>query len=190
MAGIVLYGGSFDPPHKGHVAAARTALRELKPRALLWIPSLRPPHKPGRALAAPAHRAAMCRLAVNGLPGAEVCEVELTEPLSGYTVDTVRLLRQRYPGEGLYLLMGFDMLLSLDTWRSPDELRSLCTVTALRREEGAASRPPPGGALILPHRPYEISGTLLRGLLAAGKGREHLPDGVWEYITGHGLYAA
>lgn len=197
---IALYGGSFDPPHLGHAAAAETALAALNPDVLYVMPALAPPHKPGAALCAPRHRLEMCRLAFSGLPGAQVCGFEFSDGATGFTVDTVGWLKKGAPEAEIWLIVGQDMLFTLDIWKNAETLLRECRVAALCRADGqspgmedaARSLRKRFGAdvTLLPHSPVEISSSRLREALPLGGGGEYLDSRVLGYVMKHGLYGA
>ncbi len=201
---IGIYGGTFDPPHIGHMESARAAAGILELDKLLFIPARLPPHKKlPAAAAAPKDRLAMTVLAADGLGlgcQAEVLETELEREGKSYTVDTLALLRERYPKDELWLLMGGDMFFSLHTWREPRRLLSMAQVAVFARSRseraedferqreflsktyGARVR------VLFPPRVIEISSTKLRGLLLRGEGGEMLWPPVYGYILMRGLY--
>ena len=123
MERIGIYGGSFNPPHIGHLEAARCAVRTLKLDKLLLIPAGQAPHKvmpegtPG-----PEHRLEMLRIAARGMEKAEVCDLEMRREGPSYTWETVEQLRELYPNAELVLLMGTDMFLSFLSWNQPDRI--------------------------------------------------------------------
>ncbi|MCL1807772.1 MAG: nicotinate-nicotinamide nucleotide adenylyltransferase [Oscillospiraceae bacterium] len=163
---LALYGGSFNPPHKGHVALARKALETLRPDKLIWMPSGDPPHKampPNTP--SPAHRLEMSRLAVEGLPHTEVSDFELSGGAK-YTYDTVVMLRERYNPGKVWLLMGSDMWETFDSWHKADALRELCE------------------PYVFPRNIVPASSTEARMAMNG----ETLPPKVWEYIRREGLY--
>lgn len=163
-----LYGGSFNPPHMGHVNAAREAIDNLRLDTLIWMPSGNPPHKtlPEGTPSAP-HRLAMSRLAVRGLPGTEVSDFELRGG-ARYTYDTVcMLLEQRNPDK-MFLLMGRDMWETFGSWYRAEELKKLCE------------------PYVFPRTP--VSSTEARARLTAGGGEELLPPEVFVFIQREGLY--
>ena len=199
-----IYGGTFNPPHLGHVTSARLALDALGLDRLLFVPAATPPHKalPPDA-PAPESRLAMAELAADGLllpDRVGVSGLELTRPGKSYTADTLEQLRAQYPGAELWLLMGTDMFLTLHTWREPEtiaRLAGICTFARtsgdsleelnaqaerLQREFGAKTR-----VLELP-RVVDVSSTRLRALLAKGEGQQYLPPAVYGYIIRRGLY--
>ena len=201
---IGIYGGTFNPPHLGHLAAARFAFGALGLDRLLFVPDALPPHK-----ALPeggpdgTRRLAMTELAADSmlLPNqVEVCPLELERPGVSYTADTLHLLRERYPGDELWLLMGADMFLTLQNWREPEAIMAQAGICAFGRREDDRMEQLEGQAerlreaygarvctLRLPNL-VDISSTELRSLLAAGAGRDYLPPAVYGYILMHQLY--
>lgn len=125
MARIGIYGGSFNPPHLGHIFAARKARQLLGLDKILLIPAAIPPHK-AVAEGSPdgETRFALTQLAIAGETGMEVSRIELDRPGPSYTVDTLRKLRECYPQDELYLLMGTDMFLSFSSGASRKRLQS------------------------------------------------------------------
>jgi len=201
---IGIYGGTFNPIHLGHMAAAENAAKALGLDKLFLIPAGLPPHK---ALAentpAVEHRLAMMKLAAEALrlPGGtvEVCELELKRQGKSYTVDTLRAFRAEYPQDELWLLMGTDMFLSVQTWYQPEVLLRLCKVCAFSRnaadEQDAFAR-----QKVFLEQTYsaeivtmtlsdlvEVSSTEIRQNLLEGKGDNLLPA-IHGYILRHELY--
>ena len=117
---IAMYGGSFDPIHNAHVNIAQAFIKKLKLDKLLFIPAGQAPHKAGSDAAPDRHRLAMCELAVTNVKKAEVSDIELKRQGKSYTADTLSELSQLYPDSELYLIMGADMFMTLDTWYKPD----------------------------------------------------------------------
>ncbi|MEG1777978.1 MAG: nicotinate-nicotinamide nucleotide adenylyltransferase, partial [Angelakisella sp.] len=117
MADIVIYGGTFNPIHNGHMAVCRYVSGELGAPKILLIPTAAPPHKEAPALAPGEDRLAMCRLAAAELSGAEVLDWELLRGGLSYTIETLRYLSECYSGDRLFLLMGSDMFLTFREWR-------------------------------------------------------------------------
>ena len=123
MERIGIYGGSFNPPHIGHMDAARAAVAALKLDRLLLVPAGQAPHKPAPAgTPAPEHRLRMLEIAARGLEKAELCDLEMNREGPSYTYETVEQLRQMYPEAELVLLMGTDMFLSFLTWYKPERI--------------------------------------------------------------------
>lgn len=202
MAGVLLFGGSFDPIHHGHlIVCAWVAERLAVDRAIL-IPSATPPHKSRAALAPPDDRLAMCRLAVEGDPWFEVSDWELRQPGPNYTLHSVRHFREQVgAGPPLYWLIGMDSLRELRTWHRVDALVSAATIVTARRP---GSDPPSlshlAGALsaeqidalrsgVLETPQIEISATDIRRRVAAGRSIRYLvPPAVEAYIRERRLY--
>lgn len=138
---VLLFGGTFDPPHAGHMHGLEAAIRAVQPDKVIVMPAGLPPHK--AASATPGEwRAAMCQCFAPLFPGLEVSEWELRRQGKSYTIDTVRMLARRFAGAALYLCIGSDMLLSFREWRSWRELLKLATlvVQSREREDGEALR--------------------------------------------------
>ncbi|MCI8819359.1 MAG: nicotinate (nicotinamide) nucleotide adenylyltransferase [Oscillibacter sp.] len=202
---IGVYGGAFNPPHLGHITAARTVFELLKLDKLLVIPTGRPPHK---SLApdspSPDQRLELTRLAMEqtGLEDrVEVLDLELRREGNSYTVDTLSRLRELYPGEELWLLLGADMFLTFQTWREPERILSLAGVAAFGRTEmdmeelfsvqrSYLYRTYPQARLVTLTIPgvVDISSTELREQLARGEGGTLLAPAVYGCILREGLY--
>lgn len=133
MLRVGIYGGAFAPIHNGHVAAAKEFMRQMWLDVLFVIPTGTSPHKQMDRGASDADRLEMCRLAFEGVEGVIVSDIEIRRQGKSYTVDTLRSLA----GEDrrLFLLCGTDMILTLDTWKEPDEIFRLAYPTYIRREE-------------------------------------------------------
>ena len=200
---IGIYGGTFNPPHRGHVAAARAAMELLKLDRLLLIPAGIPPHKTlPSGSASPQQRLEMTRLAAESLgPKAEVLDLELRRQGKSFTSDTLAQLKAQYPEDELWLLMGTDMFLSLHTWHAPEEILSLAGVAAFSRSKGdveasfdaqrqALYRAYPNARIFTMTIPdvVEVSSTELRQRLGRGEGAELLLPAVYGYILRQGLY--
>ena len=140
MARIGIYGGSFNPPHLGHIFAARKARQLLELDKILLIPAAIPPHK-AVAEGSPdgETRFALTQLAIAGETGMEVSRIELDRPGPSYTVDTLHELRESYPQDGLYLLMGTDMFLSFFQWREPEAIAALAVPVCMARVRADAA---------------------------------------------------
>ena len=202
---IGIYGGSFNPPHLGHLAAARAAMAALGLDRLVFVPAGVPPHKE----LAPGSPGLEQRLEMTGIaadqllmPGAvEVWDTELHREGKSYTADTLEEAAARWPGDELWLLMGTDMFLTLHQWREPGRILELAGVCAFGRTEAD------GEAVFAPQREFlrktyqgariaiitvpglvDVSSTRLRELLARGEGRDFLPEAVYGYILREKLY--
>ena len=198
---IAVYGGSFNPPHLGHTEAARTVAEALRPDKFLIIPDNLPPHKEMEEDSpTPEQRMGLCKLAFSAIPGAEISDMEINREGKSYTADTVDRLRELYPEDELYLVMGTDMLLSFEQWYRFRYLLDQCTLAVLARaeEDGDAIRAHAGymereyGAriVILPHEPLEMSSSDIRERLKVRLGSELLDDGVYSQIIRCRYYGA
>ncbi len=136
---IGIYGGTFDPPHLGHMEAARAAVAALGLDRLIFVPAKQPPHKPiSENSAAPEQRLAMTTLMADGLllPGVtEVSALELERPGKSYTSDTLRALKERFPQDEFWLLMGTDMFLTIQSWHESGQIMALAGIAAFARAE-------------------------------------------------------
>lgn len=196
MQRVGLFGGSFDPPHAGHLKLAHSALASLALDELLWIPAGQPWQRQHR-LAAGEHRAAMVAAAIAGEPRFVLDERELRRSGPSYTLDTVRELEAERPGAALFLLIGEDQYQRLPTWHDWGELLARVTLAVAGR---GAQRPPPAALSEVPHRllplpmlPMDVSATAIRAYLAGGGVAADLvpamvPAEVARYIDSHRLY--
>lgn len=202
---IGIFGGTFNPPHLGHLAAARTAIGALELDKLLIIPAAIPPHKAlPEGTPAPEHRLAMAAKLADALllpEKVEVSPIELERPGKSYTSDTLAWLKEEYPDAQLWLLMGTDMFLTLHLWHEPAAILKLAGVCAFGRTEqdGEEVFAPqrehlaktfPGARITTITLPglVDVSSTRLRELLAEGKGAEYLHPSVYGYILMNRLY--
>ncbi len=199
MERIGIYGGTFNPPHIGHILAASQAIETLNLDRLLLIPDRIAPHKelPGNS-ATPEQRLEMLRIAAAGNPRMIPSGIELDREGPSYTVETVRQLHRCYPEAELYLLMGADMFLSFDRWREPEQIARYVTITVAyrgdkgEREEIEAQKQRllerDYRVTLLENPVHSISSTQLRRLLAFRCAGAFLPEGVEAYIQENGLY--
>lgn len=202
---IGIYGGTFNPPHLGHVTAARAVFELLKLDRLLLIPDRLPPHKdlPENSPSA-QDRLEMTRLAgeQTGLGDrVQVLDLELKREGKSYTADTLEEIRRMYPDDELWLLMGTDMFLTLQAWHEPEKILSLAGIAAFGRTEEDTEelfsvqreylyRTYPGARIFTLTIPgvVDVSSTQLREQLSEGNGAAALPPAVYGYILRHGLY--
>lgn len=201
---IGIYGGTFNPPHLGHMEAARFAIEALGLDKLLFIPAAIPPHKELPAgTPSVEDRLAMTALMADNLkcPGrVEVSDMEVCRAGKSYSSDTVLQLRQAHPEDEFWFLMGTDMFLSLPTWHRPEQLMTHTGVAAFARAEADCGdalekqavflREKYGAKVQVVRLPkiIEVSSTQLRADLATGAGGAHLCPAVYGYILLHGLY--
>ena len=198
---IAIYGGTFNPPHRGHVESLQAVYEQAKPDRVLVIPASIPPHKELAAGSPDAEeRLELTRLAFKELPYAEVTDMELTRTGKSYTSDTVAELLSKYPDAELMLAMGTDMFLSFETWHEYRYLIDNVTMLVFARREGEDEKifkygeylESKYGAKInyIMHDPLPISSSEIRRLLPRRLGRELLPGVVFARIVKNGDYAA
>jgi nicotinate-nucleotide adenylyltransferase len=184
---IGIFGGTFDPPHIGHLIAAQDALQSLPLDKVLFIPALVPPHKRGRTVSPADVRLRMIRAATQGDARFEVSDVELRRTGPSYTVDT---LRQLQGGDELLLLIGVDQVREFSTWREPQEIMRLARLVMMAR---AGIEVPPESGIVqytVPVTRIDVSSTLIRQRVAAGKPIRYLvPAAVAEIIVAERLYS-
>jgi nicotinate-nucleotide adenylyltransferase len=187
---VAVLGGTFDPPHLGHLVVAADVHLGLGVDRVVLVPSADPPHKRGQ-VRTPAHlRAEMVRSAVAGDERFVVDDVELRRPGPSYTVDTLREFRRREPGAEWFLVLGADALRDFPTWKDPDEVRRLATLVALEREGDAAEADPAWDVIRVPVTRVDISSTEIRRRRAAGHSIRYLvTEAVRAVIEREGLYA-
>lgn len=199
MARVGILGGTFNPPHIGHMLCAQEALWELRLDRVLLIPVHTPPHKEAPEDPGVEHRVELCRRAATGDPRVEVSRVEADRPGPSYTVDTLRGLHESAPTHNqLTFIVGGDQAHGLPNWREPEALLELAElavaeragvgradiVEALSGLSGAAERV---RFFTMPR--VDVSSSLVRRRVAAGRPiRWLVPDGVAEYIESAGLY--
>lgn len=196
MCKIGIFGGTFDPPHAGHLAVACAALRQGEADEVWLMVSPQNPLKQGRRMSAEADRLAMARLAVDSLPDdlrsrIKVSDYETHLPRPSYTVATLRSLRKDYPGCRFRLIVGGDNLESFGRWREPEEiLRDYGLIVYPRPgEEATSASNLPAGCVILRDVPLKgESSTSIRRAIACGEEPQGLPPGVADYIKQKGLY--
>jgi len=182
-----LFGGSFDPVHIGHLAAAETAADALGV-AVRFVPAREQPFKRGGRGATPEQRAEMLELAVQGNPRLRVDRIELTLPAPSYTVRTLRALAEREPGNRFVLLLGADAAGELSSWHEAEALPGLVEIVGFARPgSGAASHRMVSRTIPVPA--LDVSATAIRERVAQGRSIRYLvPEAVREYIAAHGLY--
>jgi nicotinate-nucleotide adenylyltransferase len=208
---IGLFGGSFNPIHFGHLRAAEEDREGMSLDLVYFVPAASPPHKPSTGLASAEHRLEMVRLATKGNRYFMVSDAEVRRGGNSFTIDTVQYFRAVMRGQAqLYLIIGTDQFIELDTWKEPDELMRACSIIVhIRGEE----QQPGDASLAMVNRFgyikkqdhyvhssgqtlsfnattfLPISATLIRRKIATGKSiRYLLPGDVADYIKRHAVY--
>ncbi|MGZ4170091.1 MAG: nicotinate-nucleotide adenylyltransferase [Solirubrobacteraceae bacterium] len=194
---IGILGGTFNPPHLGHLVAAQEAHRELGLDRVLLVPAGTPPHKPVDDEPGAQHRLELCRLAISDDERFAVSDLELRRDGPSYTVDTLKVLSTRAPSDELFLILGGDIAAGLPKWHEPERVLELATVAIAKRRGTAKSTVDEalaqlrGGerARFFQMPRIGISSTMVRRRVRAGQPiRYFVPDGVMHYIETHGLY--
>ena len=187
---IGVFGGTFDPPHVGHIAAAEAARAALALHRVIFVVANVPWQKGnGEEITAAAQRLALVQAAVSQTEGFEVSRAEIDRGGDSYTAETLRELAA--PGRKLYLILGSDLAPGLNTWKSPDVIRSLATVAVVGRLGGSEPSVPPAGWDWVPVRGpgIEVSSTEIRNWLLEGRPLPSvLTAGVSKEIRRLGLY--
>lgn len=195
---IGILGGTFDPPHVGHLWLASLAADSLDLHRVLFMPAAQPPHKRRRGISSITERLLMTRLAIAGNARFEISTLEVGRPGPSYTVDSVEELQQTHGDAQLFLLMAADSLAHIDEWREPDRLLSLIEwavgprpgtelpdADGLRRRFGSAA----GRIHLLEGPSLDVSASAIRRRVAAGQTIRYLvPQAVEELILEKGLY--
>jgi nicotinate-nucleotide adenylyltransferase len=190
---LAIFGGSFDPPHVGHLLAAQDAYERLSLDRIVLVPAGTQPLKVGRAVAPAEERLAMVRLMVDGDARFEVSPVEVERAGVSFTVDTLAHFAAAFPAAERFLLVGADVLATFAQWREPERILALAQLVVLQRERESASALPAGldakTMLRLPTRRVDVSSTEIRERVRSGKSiRGFVTDSVAAHIARGGLY--
>lgn len=186
-----IFGGSFDPPHVGHLLAASDAVEALSLDTLIFIPAAVQPLKAGMASAPAHHRLAMVRLLVGADSRFAVDSVEIERAGLSYTVDTLETFAQRFPSAERFFLVGEDAMTAFAAWKAPQQIMRLAQLAILRRPGGAAAVPTnaPDGTIALSTRLIDVSSTEIRERIRDGKSiRGFVPESVAAFIETERLY--
>lgn len=198
MKKIAMFGGSFNPPHIGHLELALAFIDSLSLDKLLLIPVFSPPHKSGSEMASAQHRLNMCKLLEKYNNKVEVNDIEVKRGGSSYTVDTLKALKAIYPDDELFLIIGADMYMSLQSWYQPEQICSLAKICTVSRNSDDTQELENHSrflkrfgceSVILDKRVKTVSSTQLRNYLKSGRSLDNLvvPE-VYEYIRCNKLY--
>lgn len=200
MADIGILGGTFNPPHNGHIRLAGEFREKLDLDKILLIPTYTPPHKQAKELAGTKDRLNMCSLIAEKADFLEVSDIEIRRGGKSYTVDTLRELTGEHPENSYFFLMGSDMFLTFHLWREYREIFSLCTICVASRENSSDLERLTSYAKktfgekwtkvrFSPLEPMELSSTQVREALHRGESlRGLVPPEIEQYITERGLY--
>ena len=195
---VGLFGGTFDPPHVGHLILAAEARSQLELTRVLWTVTPDPPHKQDQVITPLEHRLAMVKLAIEDEPSFELSDIELNRPGPHYTLDTIKLLAEQIPGVEIVPILCGDSLNDLPTWYKPEEIVYAAHWVGVMRRPGETAnlqeleRELPGISSKIHYVDaplLEIASREIRSRAASGKPyRYYLPEPVYEYIEQHHLY--
>jgi nicotinate-nucleotide adenylyltransferase len=192
-----IFGGTFNPPHLGHLVCAQEAYIQLRLDRVMLIPARIPPHKPVEDEPGVEHRLELCRLAVEGDERMTVSMLETERPGLSYTIDTLKAIHEQAPDRELFLIVGGDIAAGLPLWRDPQGVLELATLAVAKRRGTPRSRVDQalqelqGGARAQFFRMPRIgiSSTLIRRRVRTGQPIRYLvPDAVERYIERERLY--
>ncbi|MEO6848815.1 MAG: nicotinate-nucleotide adenylyltransferase [Chthoniobacterales bacterium] len=180
---IGIYGGTFDPIHCGHLILARDAMETLGLDKMIFIPAKLSPHKEGTNPVSAEVRYEMVVTALEGEPGFEACDFEIRGSSPSYTIETLRMLQEKYAKGEFFLLMGADNLPELGTWKEIDAVRQMAQIVVLGRGAAAVGDYP-----VIPRR-IDISSTEIRMRIAKGLSIRYLvPEKIWHVLENKKLY--
>lgn len=184
---VGILGGTFDPPHIGHLIIANEVLQELELDEVRFMPNQEPPHKEKTAGVTDLDRLNMLELATSGQPAFKIETIEMERPGRSYTYDTIVLLKEREPDTQFYFIIGADMIEYLPKWRNIDQLVRLVRFVGVNRPAYSHQTKYPVQFVEIPE--IHISSSLIRERLEKKRSVKYLiPDAVWEYIKEHHLY--
>ncbi len=193
-----IFGGSFNPIHNGHIELAKKFFNKLELDRLFIVPTYIPPHKSMKDYIFPDQRFEMCSLAVKGIDGFEVSNIEIKRHGASYTYLTLKELHSLYPDDELYLLTGADMFMTLHEWKKPEvifELSTVCGVsrndddTAVLEKQAEYLRSLGARTVVLDAEIMTVSSTEIRNRVKNGEDISELVDPkVKRYIKEHNLY--
>jgi nicotinate-nucleotide adenylyltransferase len=192
-----MLGGTFDPFHVGHIAAASVAIDCARLDRVIFVPAAQPPHRPA-AVAAAKYRLEMCRLGAAGDSRFEVSDLELKRPGPSYTADTLAELRQLHADAELFLILGWDAASLFHTWHRPEQVRAIASLLIVGRPGSSAPQRADlksvglggDGVILCSGVTPAVSASEVRRAVAAGEPITGIvPEAVERYIKNHHLYA-
>ena len=193
-----IFGGAFDPIHKGHIYMAQKAMEEYSLDRILLVPSGHSPNKTENAMTAFSHRYNMCKLASEAVPGIEVSDIEIKDESTSYTYVTLQKLKALYPEDELYFIMGGDSLDYFESWMKPEIIAQTAIILQMEEKIANIKNLFPADIRLLKCDRMDVSSTQVRKLLRAKsqadgyrspKGAEMFLDAaVMSYIQANNLY--
>ncbi|MCX6121495.1 MAG: nicotinate-nucleotide adenylyltransferase [Ignavibacteriales bacterium] len=191
MNRIGIFGGTFDPPHKGHLAIAKQAKKQLGLHCVYFVPAYIPPHKQQHSSTMAQHRLKMLKLAVSGKKEFKVSTIELRRRGISYTVDTLKTFKRRFPNAELILIIGADNLAQFNSWKSPKRILKLASLAVYKRKGfRLLLKDSSIDYFLLKGRMLCISSTEIRNRIKMGFPiRGLVPNALIRYINQYSLYS-
>ncbi|MGD1046279.1 MAG: nicotinate-nucleotide adenylyltransferase [Bacteroidota bacterium] len=190
MKRIGIFGGTFDPPHKGHIAIAEQAKKQLGLHCVYFIPAYIPPHKHQHSSTSAQHRVNMMKLAIRGRKEFKISTIELRRRGISYTVDTLKAFKQKFPQAELVFIIGADNMAQFHSWKSPKTILTLASLAVYKRKGFSFSLKESAiEFILLKGRMLRVSSTEIRNRIKIGIPIQALvPNPVVLYIKQHSLY--
>ncbi|MCX7983364.1 MAG: nicotinate (nicotinamide) nucleotide adenylyltransferase [Bacteroidetes bacterium] len=190
MKRLCLYGGTFDPPHIGHLIIAESAREQLELDKVFFVPAYRPPHKKTSKCTRAVDRIAMLQLAIEGNLHFDILDLEIQRKGVSYTVETVREFRKLYPKQTIYFLLGSDNFNTFHTWKEPKRIIELVQLVVYERPGFPCAQPREDCSYVQLKGPFvDISSTQIRTKVANGESIRYLvPERIESYIRRKKLY--
>lgn len=197
MGKIGLFGGTFDPPHTGHIELAKAVCDNFRLDEIIFIPAGNPPHKTNKRITDKNHRFEMIKLSVRNFPRFSVSDFDIKNENPNYSYITIEHFKKLYPNDEIFFIVGADSYRDFPLWKNYPDILSLCTFIVVNRPDVKdddcykkyKSIIPCHKALFLNDFSYDLSSTSLRnGILTGNFNPNDLPYGVWEYIKNNNLY--
>jgi nicotinate-nucleotide adenylyltransferase len=189
---IGIFGGSFDPPHLGHLIIAELARRSLDLDVVFLVPAYRPPHKAGTHASSARDRLAMTKLSIRGNAGLRVSDIEIRRRGVSYTVDTVKAFHRKFLSSDLYLIIGSDSLKQFHSWKQPEEILSRATLIVYRRPGQGRKKPriASGKVVWIKGPMVELASSDIRDRILRGKSIHYMVrENVLTFIRRKRLYS-
>jgi nicotinate-nucleotide adenylyltransferase len=189
---IGIFGGSFDPPHIGHLIIAELARRSLELDVVYLVPAYRPPHKAGKHASTARDRLTMTKLSIKGNSGLRVSDIEIRRRGVSYTVDTVNAFQRRFPGSELFLIIGSDSLRQFHSWKEPEKILAHAKLAVYRRPGQGRKKPKfsRGKVLWIKGPMMELASSDVRERMLHGKSIHYMVrENVLAFMNGKHLYS-
>ena len=199
MQRIGIFGGTFNPPHKGHTYIAREAKRLANLDRMIFIPCYVPPHKEVWGKVSPEHRFNMTSIAIARFPEFEISDIEIKAGGKSYTAKTLEKLKEIYPDDQLCFVVGGDSLRDMESWYHPEQIFAQARIIAFARDEMDRARLCECGEYykkkygaeveVIDVTPFDVSSSQIRDMIGSGLDVSHLVDSdVMEYIRENGIF--